>query len=334
MLSSPNKQMIDSKYKFLPPFSDGFHRIYRKWVQLSQELRVLLDTSALIASNERHESLVKLRVHSCHEFFDILERIAAFYESHHVALREEARHYLLENRAFVWYSMAVSRRYHPTEDELRQFAFFFEGTWGSYDLSLKTYREDEHRRKLRGQTKNPNYVSTHVCCNNCICYYDDTPDYEWAKEDEAERKVSNNIRINYWLSYEFEREFLKSNTLENMRSCWESWEPTISPRNLDRLELEESDLTSEYHPYVFQVAHRYCYCSWMLLPSEPTFEYLWNHQGSFLKIAGLLRTAVGKMRERYLNQKAKEDDYILYSRKNIRVYQVRSYFEDESRCYM
>ena len=324
--------MIDSNYKFPPPFSDGFHPIYQKWIRLSKELQHLIHTTAHIDMNERRESPGKLRVRSCHAFFDILEHIATFYETHHVALREEARHYFQEHRAIVWYSTAMERRYHPTDDEKRQFAFFFDGIWGAYDLSLETYRADELRRKLRGEMKNPNYVSTHVCCSNCICFYDDTPDYEWAKEDEAERMASNNIRINYRLAYEFEREFLNSDTLETLRHCWESWEPPIVPRSLDRLDLEECDM--KWHPYVFQHAWRYCFSQWIMLPSNPAFEFLWNNQGSFLKIAGLIRSAVAKLRDVYVKQKDAEDEFIRYSRKNVRVYQVRNcYFESEPWIY-
>ncbi len=315
----------------IPPFSPEFEAIHTLWKEHLSTLGTICRNSAF--HNHTHGKTFESgkQVIPFSEALPALHSFLAFLREYAVAFKKEAQQYLVRHRAFLWFYYAMQALYHPSEADRKDFAIFFDGSWGEFDLSYNTYIADKERKEVRGKTKNPNYVDTHVCCSNCICFYDDTPDYEWSKEDEAESKASNNIRINYSKKTEFERQVLQSGVLETWREHWERWEPPIRPTSrtllLESFWLREGDMATTVSLAVKYVNH----IIWVL-PRELYFAYMWDHQDRFTVFIQQIEETLCILQARYEKTKEWEDEVVEAARSNIKIVQVfKCFFEEESR---
>jgi hypothetical protein len=312
----------------ISPFSPEFETIHTLWKEHLDFLRIIGETSAFHTHAEGATFEGGKPVFSFSEILNALQSILTLLRTNGAAFKAEAQQYLVKHRAFLWFYYAMQALYHPSEADRKDFALFFEGSWGEFDLSYDTYIADKERKDARGKTKNPNYVDTHVCCSNCICYYDDTPDYEWSKEDEEESKASNNIRINYSKKAEFERQVLQNGVLETWREHWEEWEPPKGTRSRS-LALDEYWL-SELKTTV-SVAAKYAKSVFWRLPSEMYFSFLWDNQDEFEELANQMEASLRDLQSRYKNTKEWEDEVVEDARKGIKNLQIAlSFLEEES----
>ena len=324
MVSYKNQDLI-------PPFSERFQRLAEEWKTIQSNINHMYKTSAFTSSTSNtfeESSRVPFIVYSCQELLDALEPACLFFETYATELREELADYLEKHRKFIWFDEAMRKLYHPSEKEKKEFAFFQEGTWNGYDLSYNAYIADKERREARGKTSNPNYISTHECCRNCICFWDDTPDYEWAKEDKEECAASNNIRINSRKCQEFEREFLASSTLDAVYNP--SWIPPITDQFDGRL---DGVCRMKYIADVFQCtlavkwAANYMGNVIWALPSELDFMVLWNIQPYGHRIADAYQSTRRHILDHYATQKEEEDNVLAAAKCKIKVFKLEN-------CYL
>lgn len=265
-------------------------------------------------------------VYSFSEIYAPLQAFLAFLREYRAAFKAEANRYLQEHRPFVWFQYAIKCLYHPTDEDRRTFPMFFEGTWRDFDLSIETWKADKARKEERGATKNPNFVDTHKCCSNCICFYDDTPPYEWAKEDAAEAKASNNIRINWDKKTEFERQYLESDMLASLENHWASWTPTT--RSLDR-PLTLDRYWFEHLTTAASLAARYVDTLCWLLPYTLYFSFLWDNQDRFGIFVEQIAETLSALQKCYEDTQVWEDEVVEAARSNVRVFRVSSHTSEE-----
>lgn len=306
-----------------PSCSEQFRLIYEAWVTLVKSAEIMVDSSAI--SPYYQDCIFDLSgnkiVHYIPEILTKCLEVADFLEANRAAICEEAEQYLSCNRSRLWFFEAMDCLYHPTKEEELRFVFFREGTWRTYDLSYATYKADEERKEARGKTKNPNYVSDHKCCTNCICFYIDEPDYEWAKEDEEETKASNNIRINWHMKKTFEREFLESDMLETLKPLWKTWRPKPIRRQpftemLCRPDIKEySFLAKPVIKYLAKLRHELC-------PHNP-YRAIWHLYENSQILALCIRDDVAFFQDLYKSRKEEEDEYVLACRQNIKTCPVK-----------
>lgn len=242
MVCSANTDLI-------PPFSEAFQAIEKEWIQLRKNIQEFVHTSAFSDDDTRLNTFntggtfcgepVDRVVYDIHEVLAKYAELANFFDRYADIAREEVETHLQRHKGDLWFFKALDTLYNPSEEDNVLFAFFQKGEWNGYNLYLETYRTDKARKEERGKTKNPNFVpqSIHICPPNCICYWDDTPEYEWNKEDKEESLASTNIRINWEKRQQFEREFLASDMLETLKPSWEHWMPKEHWYEFPTLEL-------------------------------------------------------------------------------------------------
>ncbi len=315
---------------FIPQFSKEFEELHGRWKTHMSALKHISHNSAFNMHADGRTFQSGKTVISFTEILDALQSFLTFLRDHVDDFTAEAHRYLAEHRGFLWFYYAMNALYHPSDVDRQTFAMFFEGSWGDYDLSYDAYIADKERKEARGKTKNPNYVDTHVCCTNCICFYDDTPDYEWSKEDREESEASHNIRINWSKKKAFEREILTSGMLETWRPLWETWTPTQRP-NSRSLTMDPfwwnqlNTATSVATKYVDQI--------WFYFPMELYFSFLWDNQDRFPVLIAEIEAELRKLRARYETTREWEDEVVEDARSNVKNIPVRKcYFEDET-CY-
>lgn len=303
-----------------PSFSKEFEDIHALWKTHLEALRHIVNTSAF---NSRHYDGKTFEANNTVlSFTDILEALQAFLDFlriHGLALKAEAHRYLEEHRAFLWFYYGMQCLYHPSPDDRRTYPMFMEGTLCNFDLSLATYEADKARKEERGKTKNPDFVDTHVCCSNCICFYDDTPPYECAKEDAAEAKASNNIRINSHKKAEFEQHILGGNMLEVWHPYWSSWTPprlpTRSLRSLDPYWVTPRTTTAS-------MATDYARTLEWFFPCDLYFSFLWDMQDAWEHTADKIEETLAALRDRYVETKVWEDEVVEAAHSNVRVFRL------------
>lgn len=316
-------------HHLIPSFSPEFEEIHALWKELMKSLESIADTSAFNIHTNGASFEGGKTVFSYSEIAESLQSILAFLRKYNSAMKKEAHHYLEYHRGFLWFYYAMQALYHPSEEDRKNFAMFFEGSWGEFGLSYSEYVADKERKETRGKTKNPKYIDTHVCCSNCICFYDDTPDYEWSKEDREESEASNNIRINWDKKAEFERRVLEKGVLETWRDLWETWSPPIRPISRS-LALDEYWV--DHLKTTVAVAAYYAKRIWWTLPHEFYFSFLWDNQHTIDIVCKELEEALGVLQARYEKTKEWEDEIIEAARGGIKHLQVSNcFFEEESR---
>ncbi len=330
-------------HDLVPPFSESFQLIEKEWHILQSSLNTILQTSAFSDEHDYRNTFtssfsrgpdesVPSIVISITEVLEAYSKLAEFFDRHAYTILAEVESHLEKYRSTLWFFKALDTLYHPTEEEKHQFAFFQEGEWNGYDLSFSAYRADKERIETRGKTKNPNFVPRpHVCCTNCICFYDDTPEYEWYKEDKEESLASNNIRINWSKRCEFEREFLQSGVLETMKSTWSTWMPKEHWFEFPNLELCK-EIADKYRiavkPAVIILRH------WLWkLPSKFYFSFLWQNRHRFRSIAEQLRLHIQFFQQKYSKHSDQEDTIVEAARQNVRILPLKNCFEEIQSVY-
>ncbi len=269
------------------------------------------------------------RVRHVSEFIEKIEELAAFFENHAEAIRHECQEYLDQHRALLWFDTALSTLYHPTTTDLLQFAFFTKGEWNGYDLSYDTYVAHKQFIAARGKTKNPDYVPPpHTCCSNCICYYDDSPEYEWSAEDARDAKASNNIRINWEKRKAFEVEFANSATLDDLRPAWESWVPAYKLSESEEYRVGYSDHCRMFRTAVKSAAYWVGRNLWYI-PRTLDFRRIHSWLPFLATFVEDYRNAAAAFRKKYGVVQEDEEEILAAAKQGIRIIPLTGCYVEE-----